>query len=66
MPQKLSLERRVTPWRKQNFAPQRWTHRAKAEIGQVVSAGQRVFVLAHDGPRDAVFNVNEWCSATNP
>ena len=31
----------------------------KAEIGQVVSAGQCVFVLAHDGPRDAVFNVNE-------
>lgn len=30
-----------------------------AEIGQVVSAGQRVFVLAHDGPRDAVFHVNE-------
>jgi RND family efflux transporter MFP subunit len=30
-----------------------------AEIGQVMSAGQRVFVLAHDGPRDAVFNVNE-------
>jgi membrane fusion protein, multidrug efflux system len=30
-----------------------------AEIGQVVSAGQRVFVLAHDGPRDAVFDVNE-------
>ena len=30
-----------------------------AEIGQVISAGQRVFVLAHDGPRDAVFNVNE-------
>ena len=30
-----------------------------AEIGQVVGAGQRVFVLAHDGPRDAVFNVNE-------
>ena len=30
-----------------------------AEIGQVVSAGQRVFVLAHDGSRDAVFNVNE-------
>ena len=30
-----------------------------SEIGQVVSAGQRVFVLAHDGPRDAVFNVNE-------
>jgi len=25
----------------------------------VISAGQRVFVLAHDGPRDAVFNVNE-------
>ena len=30
-----------------------------AEVGQVVSAGQRVFVLAHDGSRDAVFNVNE-------
>ena len=31
----------------------------KAEIGQVVAAGQPVFVLAHDGPRDAVFNVNQ-------
>ncbi len=31
----------------------------KAEIGQVVAAGQPVFVLAHDGPRDAVFNVND-------
>ncbi|MBV8820004.1 MAG: efflux RND transporter periplasmic adaptor subunit [Acidobacteriaceae bacterium] len=31
----------------------------KAEIGQVVSAGQPVFVLAHDGARDAVFNVHE-------
>jgi RND family efflux transporter MFP subunit len=30
-----------------------------AEIGQVVPAGRSVFVLAHDGPRDAVFNVNE-------
>ena len=30
-----------------------------AEVGQVVSGGQRVFVLAHDGPRDAVFHVNE-------
>ncbi len=30
-----------------------------AEIGQVVPAGQSVFVLAHDGTRDAVFNVNE-------
>jgi RND family efflux transporter MFP subunit len=30
-----------------------------AEIGQVVASGQRVFVLARDGPRDAVFNVNE-------
>ena len=30
-----------------------------AEIGQVVSAGQCVFKLAQDGPRDAVFNVNE-------
>ncbi len=31
----------------------------EAEIGQVVSAGQPVLRLAHDGPRDAVFSVSE-------
>ena len=31
----------------------------EAEIGQVVSAGQAVLRLAHDGPRDAVFSVPE-------
>lgn len=30
-----------------------------AEVGQVVSAGQAVVRLAHDGPRDAVFAVPE-------
>ena len=30
-----------------------------AESGQVVQAGQTVFVLAQDGPRDAVFDVSE-------
>jgi RND family efflux transporter MFP subunit len=30
-----------------------------AELGQVVSAGQPVVRLAHDGPRDAVFAVSE-------
>ncbi len=30
-----------------------------AEVGQVVSAGQPVVRLAHDGPRDAVFSVSE-------
>ncbi len=30
-----------------------------AEVGQVVSAAQAVFTLAHDGPRDAVFDVFE-------
>ncbi len=30
-----------------------------AEVGQVVQAGQTVFVLAQDGPRDAVFDVYE-------
>ena len=30
-----------------------------AEAGQVVQAGQTVFVLAQDGPRDAVFDVSE-------
>jgi RND family efflux transporter MFP subunit len=29
------------------------------EVGQVVSAAQSVFTLAHDGPRDAVFDVFE-------
>ena len=31
----------------------------EAEIGQIVSAGQPVVRLAHDGPRDAVFSVSE-------
>jgi RND family efflux transporter MFP subunit len=31
----------------------------KAEVGQVVQAGQTVFSVAQDGPRDAVFNVYE-------
>lgn len=31
----------------------------EAEVGQVVSAGQSVVRLAHDGPRDAVFAVSE-------
>lgn len=31
----------------------------EAEVGQVVSAGQAVLRLAHDGPRDAVFAVSE-------
>lgn len=31
----------------------------EAEAGQVVSAGQPVLRLAHDGPRDAVFAVSE-------
>jgi RND family efflux transporter MFP subunit len=30
-----------------------------AEVGQVVKAGQTVYTLAQDGPRDAVFNVYE-------
>lgn len=30
-----------------------------AEVGQVVQAGTRVFTLAQDGPRDAVFDVYE-------
>jgi multidrug efflux pump subunit AcrA (membrane-fusion protein) len=29
------------------------------EVGQVVSAAQSAFTLAHDGPRDAVFDVFE-------
>ena len=31
----------------------------EAEVGQVLSAGQAVVRLAHDGPRDAVFSVPE-------
>lgn len=31
----------------------------EAEVGQVLSAGQPAIRLAHDGPRDAVFNVPE-------
>ena len=31
-----------------------------AEAGQVVAQAQPVFGLAHDGARDAVFNVHEW------
>lgn len=31
----------------------------EAEVGQVVSGGQPVLRLAHDGPRDAVFAVSE-------
>lgn len=31
----------------------------ETEVGQVVSAGQTVLRLAHDGPRDAVFAVSE-------
>ena len=30
-----------------------------AEVGQVAQAAQRIFTLAHEGPRDAVFNVFE-------
>ncbi|AJD39454.1 efflux RND transporter periplasmic adaptor subunit [Rhizobium sp. SEMIA 4085] len=30
-----------------------------AEIGQIAQAAQRIFTLAHEGPRDAVFNVYE-------
>jgi RND family efflux transporter MFP subunit len=36
------------------------------EVGQVVQAGQTVFVLAEDGPRDAVFNVPEALLTTPP
>jgi membrane fusion protein, multidrug efflux system len=31
----------------------------EVEVGRVVSAAQAAFVLAHEGPRDAVFNVFE-------
>lgn len=35
-----------------------------AEVGQVVTAGQPVVRLAHDGPRDAVFSVSEQALAS--
>ena len=31
----------------------------QVEVGQVVEAGQTAFIIAEDGPRDAVFNVYE-------
>ncbi len=34
-----------------------------AEAGQVVAQAQPVYTLAQDGPRDAVFNVQEWALA---
>jgi RND family efflux transporter MFP subunit len=37
-----------------------------AEGGQVVQAGQTVFTIAQDGPRDAVFNIFEALLATPP
>ncbi|WP_187371487.1 efflux RND transporter periplasmic adaptor subunit [Methylobacterium oryzihabitans] len=37
-----------------------------AEAGQVVQAGQTVFTLAQDGPRDAVFTVSETLLAVPP
>ena len=37
-----------------------------AEAGQVVQAGQTVFTIAEDGPRDAVFNIYEALLASPP
>jgi RND family efflux transporter MFP subunit len=37
-----------------------------AEIGQVVEGAQPVFVLAHDGPRDAAFNVSQSALGSQP
>jgi len=37
-----------------------------AESGEVVHAGQMVVQLAHDGPRDAVFDVSEEIMRTGP
>jgi RND family efflux transporter MFP subunit len=37
-----------------------------AEVGEVVQPAQRVFSVAHDGPRDAVFNVNESAFGDQP
>jgi RND family efflux transporter MFP subunit len=36
------------------------------EIGQVVEGAQPVFVLAHDGPRDAVFNLSQSVLGNQP
>ncbi len=36
------------------------------EVGQVVQVGQTVFVLAQDGPRDAVFDIPESLLTTPP
>ena len=37
-----------------------------AEVGEVVQPAQRAFSVAHDGPRDAVFNVNESAFGDQP
>lgn len=37
-----------------------------AEAGEVVRAGQMIVELAHDGPRDAVFDVSEQIMRTGP
>ena len=37
-----------------------------AEVGEVVQPAQRIFSIAHDGPRDAVFNVNESAFGDEP
>jgi RND family efflux transporter MFP subunit len=37
-----------------------------AEAGQVVQAGQTIFTIAQDGPRDAVFNIFEALLANPP
>lgn len=37
-----------------------------AEVGQVIREGETVFVIAQDGPRDAVFNVYEGLLADPP
>jgi RND family efflux transporter MFP subunit len=38
----------------------------KVETGQVVQSAQTAFTIAQDGPRDAVFNVNELIFAQEP
>ena len=37
-----------------------------AEVGQVVGGAQPIFVLAHDGPRNAVFNVSQSVLGNQP
>jgi RND family efflux transporter MFP subunit len=37
-----------------------------AEVGEVVQPAQRILSIAHDGPRDAVFNVNESAFGDEP